>query len=799
MTSRKNHYVPEWYQVGFATPGSNNWFVDISPPQSRPDGSPIVPAPRPRSPKSCFWEKDLYVTRFGELFNDQVETVLFQGIDDFGAKVVRTLIDGGRAGVPHDYESLFSYMGAQKLRTPKGLDWIRSRYPSLSKVELMVELQHLRQMFGTLWAESVREVVSAEDSEVKFLISDHPVTTFNAALALDAPALSYPSDATIVLNGTQTLFALNANHCLILTHLPYAKAPDAVPMLRKRINARHFGTTLIHAAGLIRERRMTADEVIAINHVLKQRATRYLAAGQADWLYPERQAPYDAQRTAKVLLPPDNKLFHFGGEVYIGYADGTHGYHDEYGRTSKEHEFVAKTPPKEPPEPDDPCPCGRGGTFGACCRPLDPAERPAWDLLSLRERNLGLIRAVMGILELQGDKDWIQVRRDLSDEQVVRIHRVVQLLWPEDTDFTELLPSAKDGRSRAIFVGPSDPRTVAESVVSLVPLFDQVLVLNPFLNARHMAGEFSPLHSPGAHKQNMLKNVCFLLLLAPLIESNKVVLFPDPSEVNRDFGRTMQLMAEERAAYWREHPQNFDQLKWLGRDDFERSVPQLPDSTLRSTIRKASPELSVQAVSELMAYMRKQAEVDPFALLQTRPEGEAGSHFIILRSVNLELALFMTQLTGALIVTDVTPLWEHLHVDTRALKDGAAPPVAVPYRAYIHPEDALTASQLPAAKALRAAIQDLPRNVSPGADATLLLLGVGNEFMQNQLDLADAASHPELVVPMTLTLSVPPRGFESATAQRLSVAFGRDGAPSPVPLAIFRRSVDAPPSDAPPA
>src|SRR5436190_988716 len=84
----------------------------------------------------------------------------------------------GVAGVDpravHDsFQNFFAYIDAQKIRTPKGLDWIRARYGQIDQVNLMLEMQALRQMHCTMWLEAVREVVSAEDSDVKFIVSDH--------------------------------------------------------------------------------------------------------------------------------------------------------------------------------------------------------------------------------------------------------------------------------------------------------------------------------------------------------------------------------------------------------------------------------------------------------------------------------------------------------------------------------------------------------------------------------------------------------------------------------------------------
>ena len=89
----------------------------------------------------------------------------------------------------------------------------------------MVEMQRLRNMHCTMWVECVREIVSAEQSDVKFIVTDHPVTAYNAACPHGSSMCQYPDDPPITLNGTQTVFPLDADHCLILTNLEYAEDP----------------------------------------------------------------------------------------------------------------------------------------------------------------------------------------------------------------------------------------------------------------------------------------------------------------------------------------------------------------------------------------------------------------------------------------------------------------------------------------------------------------------------------------------------------------------------------------------
>ena len=687
-------------------------------------------------------------------------------------------------------------MGAQKLRTPKGLDWIRSRYPALSQIELMIELQHLRSLYGTLWAEAVREIVSAEDADVKFLVSDHPVTTFNAAFPWESPSRSDSNDAPVSLNGTQTIFPLDANHCLILTHLPYAQAPQDVSLITKRQNARHFGSALIRTDALIHSRRLSSDEVIAINHLLKGRARRYIAAAEADWLYPERMAGVDPRRVAQVLLPPQDRLWHFGGEIYIGHKDGRVDYRDPFGRTSKAHELLAKAPPQEPPASSDVCPCGSGATFDACCEPLQAWERPPWDVMSLRERNLVLIRAVAGILGLDADRSWDDVRRELSDDQVARIHNLVRALWPEGTDLAALLPRPNRRVVRTVYMGLSDPRTVASSVISLAPLFDQLLVMDPFLNPANMRPEYSPVESPSQHKQQFLKNVLFLLMIEPLIKAGKLLLFPDPGDLVPEFQRAMRTMAEERTAEWRFQDRHMDDLRWLAQDDFQRSLSQLPSNALRSMAKRSSPELTDVDVDRFVADMRKQQQRDPLALLQSLPPGESGAQLTAVRSVNLEVALFIAQLTGAVIVTDIKALWEHLHLHTRLSSsvadseklDSQSGPFTI--RLHADPISALALSASPEAAAVRATLRAICAAVAAHQfhNHTGKLISQFEERLRLLTNVADR-DLTQATDDTALRLSIPVRGFESPTVQRLVVGFGRENALVSVGFALLRSSL----------
>ncbi|MGX9700549.1 DUF4238 domain-containing protein [Janthinobacterium lividum] len=305
--TRDNHYVPQWYQRGFHAKGRHKLHVlNLHPVARSLPGAPILLEPEVEElgPKLAFKELDLYTTRFGEMLNDDIETFLFGKIDKSGADAVRGWISGDPVKIRKVFQDFFAYMDAQKLRTPKGLDWILKYYRDLPQLELMIQMQALRQMHCTMWSECVREIVSAANSPVKFLVSDHPVSIYHPTLSPDATECQYPGDPGIELIGSQTIFALDANHCLILTNLEYAEAHEKASLLSRRTNARFRGASMVRTDALIRSRELNEAEVHAVNLVLKSRARKFVASSNPDWLYPEQHCFLECDEYPRTQLDP---------------------------------------------------------------------------------------------------------------------------------------------------------------------------------------------------------------------------------------------------------------------------------------------------------------------------------------------------------------------------------------------------------------------------------------------------------------------------------------------------------------
>lgn len=806
--TRQNHYVPVWYQKGFIrTPSSSLYRLNLAPQQTElRDGTVIAGRAIHRlAPKSCFWSEDLYTTRFGPLINDEIERYLFGSIDDRGAKALRAFAANDLQGVHKFFQAFFDYLNAQVLRTPKGLDWIKSKYPALTQIDLMVEMQALRQMHCTMWCEGVREIVSAENSDIKFIVTDHPVTFFNVACPLDSMNCVYPNEPALEFTGTQTVFALDADHCLVLSHLEYAKNPTTAGLMEPRTHARSYGNSLVRTDAFITSRKLAREEVASINYLLKARACKYIAASEKDWLFPEAYRKPTWSDISKVLLPPKNELWHFGGEIYVKYKDGSVRYQDEFGRTSGAHKYLRKKRKVGPIGRNDPCGCGSGRKFRNCCEDVPVGNRPSWTVYSIRERNLMFIRLIKETLGLTEGKVWADVQRELSDQQVKKIYEAFESLWPADTDIADLLPRRDERVFRALFLGIVDPRTIPISVTSWLLYFDEIIVPHPFVNATLIKPEYNPTKSPSKFKALTIRSVLLLLLLEPFVAEGHVHLIPDPCDFNDELRRSVWLLADQRVKQMKFNERDEKLIYALSRDDFDRATRSLPREALRSMLMRQREDvpLGEQDINHVIEYFKKQERSDPLALLQPLPSGDEGAQFLVFKGFNLEVALLISELTGAVIYTDLAAHWKHLHEHTLAATSAQGESSWCPLIEYVNGIDFVLDIDPKIYDVFRDSktfidVRDALRDVSiaakelrgKGVTRTVVKQLLENfrkskKSLRKQWSTMPVTNGASCRLTASIELSVPDAGFERNTVRRLALTFGRVKEFFGVPMVMY--------------
>lgn len=280
---------------------------------------------------------------------------------------------------------------------------------------------------------------------------------------------------------------------------------------------------------------------------------------------------------------------------------------------------------------------------------------------------MAFFRGVVDILGLSENKTWDDVRREFTADQVKEIHGLYGFLWPRDTDIYSLLPKP-DGQCRALYTGIIDPTTIPRFALGSVPLFDEILIQQPFVNPADVKPDFSPVESPHAHRHQTLKNVFLLLILIPYIDAGFVNFFPDPCVFDEHLLRQMLKMAEARSGDVQLEDAEKDNLINMAREDYTRAIRSMPrkfqKQWLTSTVEdmgEMAQHIDEPLIEEILDVMQEQHREDPFSFLQDQVPDAGGGQFMI-RSMapNLEISFVVAQATGSILVTDQPYRWKEI-------------------------------------------------------------------------------------------------------------------------------------------
>jgi Protein of unknown function (DUF4238) len=344
LAYKENHYVPVWYQERFLpTEGERKFrYLDLTPDRFR-DQRGILRTKKDLhrwGAVSCFKETDLYTVKYGRYESTEIEQFFFGKVDVEGRKAVEFFsryesFDDFKGDVNPEkiFNSLLNYMSIQKFRTPKGLRYLATIAHATNKNHLLIEMQRLQNLHCAIWTECVWAMVSADDEQTKFILSDHPVTVYNREVFPDSSYARQHTDPDFRMSGTHTYFPLSPTRMLILTNLSWARNPYENGK-KFRPNPVPFRTAMFNFTAIQTGRQLEEIEVRQINYITKRRALRFIAGAQENWLYPERDLPGTHWRKLddRYLFMPDPRELHLGGEIMIGYGGGRSEAFDEYGR-----------------------------------------------------------------------------------------------------------------------------------------------------------------------------------------------------------------------------------------------------------------------------------------------------------------------------------------------------------------------------------------------------------------------------------------------------------------------------------
>lgn len=229
-------------------------------------------------------------------------------------------------------EALVPFVSVQKLRTPKGLGWLRHEAGGLPKNRTLIFLQRICKIFCAIWTECVWQIADASRSPTKFIISVHPVVVYNRECFPASKHCKGYNNPDIRCAATHSYFPFSPDKVLILTNLSWVRDPYQNP-LKLRPNPEHFRNAIFKFTDIQFDRFLTEEEVLEINYITKRRALRYIAAKEEQWHYPERylRSTHWRKLGDGYLFMPDPRHIHGGGAVTIGFEDGRHDWFSAYG------------------------------------------------------------------------------------------------------------------------------------------------------------------------------------------------------------------------------------------------------------------------------------------------------------------------------------------------------------------------------------------------------------------------------------------------------------------------------------
>lgn len=320
------------------------------------------------------------------------------------------------------------------------------------------------------------------------------------------------------------------------------------------------------------------------------------------------------------------------------------------------------------PGRNDPCPCGSGKKYKKChelklFNPYDPEIHQLKRQIvksNLYERNLLLIQAIDEVFGFSRGTTINDVKSKISGEQIKELYTIIANIWPFTTDIYELLPKPST-ELRALYLGDVFPEMILENVIRFSLYTDKIYVVNPFLSPWNLKKEFNPIHKPNPFKNDTLKLINFVAILEPWLKSGIIELIPYPGDFNYQLNMETYKLAEKRLENWSPSQKDIEEYEPYARKEFDRFFNNLPKEIIEQQLRNVNPDINEQEIQDFLNNIEKERKEDPLSLDQPFDGTESEGQFNLLRSgANLEMGLYISQITGAFPYTNISKRWEEL-------------------------------------------------------------------------------------------------------------------------------------------
>lgn len=194
----------------------------------------------------------------------------------------------------------------------------------------------------------------------------------------------------------------------------------------------------------------------------------------------------------------------------------------------------------------------------------------------------------------------------------------------------------------------------------MASIFDELLIETPIANPNNVRSNFSPTESSARYKYQALKDFRFMLQMEPFIGLGLINLIPDPSEFDLPLMKAVMEMAKDRNNKKEILVESDTHLySRMFTDDLLNSTAIMPrDARIQLIISELG--LDESTATQTVTKLESSAETSPLVILQKVNSENSGQIINFRMGPNYEMALFIAQVTGSILVTDSNSRWQEL-------------------------------------------------------------------------------------------------------------------------------------------
>ncbi len=279
---------------------------------------------------------------------------------------------------------------------------------------------------------------------------------------------------------------------------------------------------------------------------------------------------------------------------------------------------------------------------------------------NLEQRTEIMLVAIADIFCFDRVKEWKDLKKFITSDRIKKFYEVFAGLWPLGTKIDSILPRPDDGKLRALYIGRHEPELILKNILRYTIYTDEILVFLPFPNPLCISSDFSPIDNPDQYKNHMLRSIAFIQELSPWILSGYIKIIPDPGNFDYQLRISTLNMATVRhkdKEYIKD--EDFNEDSDLMKQRLRYGLFCAPEEYKRRIIKESQPNLTEDEIESVLKHMKKTVENDPFMI--DEPLAESGGQIEMFSfGTNLEMAMYISYLTGAYLYTDWKPRWREL-------------------------------------------------------------------------------------------------------------------------------------------